>query len=275
MKDMKDLQKAVIEKAAASRPQEITEEDADALLGGAMKVNKLGDVLANLDVDELLKDNESSAKFISDEIERAETLLKAKQKVPVAEAVLRTMIERNRKQGVLVDTQAIKDLRAWINAAKELRVGDEVDEAALEVLGFRKFYTEIQDAADVVRSLLEGTKAEAEAKVDGLVDKYQDFFERLWGHRHVKEVPDNILKEWKKRHVSFSNYAFSAKNHEGKKIWCWGIKGDEKSMAVAKTMRRFYADLDTLLYRLKKADKPATEATPPTTPAEVSAPQQE
>ncbi|OGF62817.1 hypothetical protein A2662_02835 [Candidatus Giovannonibacteria bacterium RIFCSPHIGHO2_01_FULL_45_33] len=274
MKDMKDLQKAVIEKEADNRPQEISEVDVEAMTGDALKGNELVDVLAlaNLDVEELLKDNESFANFISAEIEKAEVLIKIKKNIPQYEALLRKMIEANCSKGVFADTQPIKDLKAQIDAAKEFRVGEEVDEAALEVVNFRNFYTEVQDSADKVRSLLKSTKEEADAEVDGLVDKYRGFFEKLWKNRHIQEVPDEIVDEWKRKHVSFSDYAFSAKNPKGKKIWCWGIKGNIESMAVAKAMRRFYADLDTLLFRLKKANQPDT---PSEAPADAPAPQQE
>lgn len=265
MKNLQDLQKAVIEKAAAGRPQDISEDDVAAFLGVSdEKSAKLGDVLylANLDVEALREGNKSSANFISKEVEKAEMLIKIKKNVPVYEALLREMIENNRNGGVLTDTPEIAELRIAIDAAKGLHVGEEVDEAALEVINFRQLYKEIQDAADVVRNLLKGTKEEADAAVDGLVDKYHNFFGRLWKGRHVQEVPSNLLNDWRKKKVSFSDYAFSAKNHEGKRIWAWGIKGDEKSMAIAKSMRRFYADLDVLLFRLKKAERPAPSSTP-------------
>lgn len=265
MKDLKDLSRAVIEKAAANRSREMSESDVvEVLLGGIMKVNGLGDALslANLDEKSLLEDNESSADFISREMEKAESLIQAKKNIPTAEALLRKMIEANRRRGVLADTPAVKELRAKIEAAKELRVDEEVDETALDVVNFRKFYTEIQDAADVVRNLLKGSKEEAEAEVDAFADRYYGFFERLWENRHIQEVPSGVVDEWKKRHVSFSDQAFSAKNPKGKKIWCWGIRGDANSMAVARAMRHLYVELDRVVGRLEKANQPAPSATP-------------
>lgn len=274
--NLHDLQRAVIEKETDNRPQEISEVDADALINGAVKGNGLGDVLslANLDVDELLKDNKSSADYISDEMEKGEKLIRVKQNIPALEAALRKMIEYSRKIGVMADTPEIAELRTKIEAAKEMRVGEEVDETALEIINYRQFYTEVLDAADKVKNLLRGTKEDAEAEVDALCDQYRGFFEKLWKNRHVQEVPREILDNWKKRRISFSDDAFSAKNEKGKKIWCWGIEGDEKSMAVAKAMRRFYANLDTLLRRLQKAsEQPAPQAAAVPEPAPESVPE--
>ncbi|MDO8522989.1 MAG: hypothetical protein Q7S12_01725 [bacterium] len=257
------MQRVMIENEAAKRPQELDASDVDVLLG-SLKVNKLGDAvaLANLNVDELLKDNATSADFISSEMARAETMLRAKQNVRAAEAALRQMIEANRQKGVLADTEEIKELRAKIDATKGLRVGEEVDETALAVINFREFYREVQETAEKARGFLKGTKEEADVGVDALADKYYSFFKKLWGNRNVQEVPVQIIREWKVKHVSFSDYAFSVKNHEGKRIWCWGIKGDEKSMAIAKAMRHLYISLDRLISKLEKANQPKPSDAP-------------
>ncbi len=267
-----ELQKDIIERESAARPRPVGENDAGTITSAVLPKAEDGSVelsaLANLDEAALLEDNARSVDFLIAELEKAATIVKARENLPKAKEILRKLVSANEQKGIFVDTPAVAELKERIAVADAVNIRSEVDGDAMVLFNFRKLYSEIQDAADETRDLGKKLKtgissSEVENAMDELVNKYYRFINQLRKDRRICEVPGRKLEDWSRRRVSFTDEAFAAKNHEGQRFWFWGILGDEKSMALAKAMRYLFINLDRIMRQLNEK-KPKTETPAPT-----------
>lgn len=229
-------------------PRDGAEKAAEKIVSAAMPAEMRNPTLSEalgLDVETLVAENEADVELLVAEIDM---LSDAPEKLRRYESLLAETVSANKKKGITIDTDATTRLK---NAISTLKGADKlVSKDAVSLAGFRKTHGEVEAMARRSAELLRHAKAGEEVKeseVDSLIDDYRDHFHELYNRHLIAEVPYKQLELWRNSRKSFSDFAFSAKDKKGNRVWCWGKLGDEQSMTIAKSMKGLYIAMDRLV----------------------------